>query len=236
MRTSARARSAISCQRRQPGSRGRARRTRTVFPVHERAPGRLSDQDHGRRLRGLRVRRLCLARQGRLGASDSRPRPHPEIHPQHVGQDNLLSLVAIGRELTLTSVAITIAQFRGGLSAGRQRSLAVQRSRSPRNDNPACRRLLGLARSMAGCNAARAADRQALICSSSVLTSQNCDRAQQVAFPRIMAASLLTDRAASSSMQAPRLARMVAEQSSRIALHGRSSQVGSELVGPCVKG
>ncbi len=36
-RTSACARSAISCQRRRPGSRERARQTRTGFPVHERA-------------------------------------------------------------------------------------------------------------------------------------------------------------------------------------------------------
>ena len=39
MRTIACVRSATSWQRRQPGSRGRARRARTGLPVHERAPG-----------------------------------------------------------------------------------------------------------------------------------------------------------------------------------------------------
>src|ERR1700722_713485 len=39
MRTIAYVRSATSWQRRQPGSRGRARRARTGLPVHERAPG-----------------------------------------------------------------------------------------------------------------------------------------------------------------------------------------------------
>jgi DNA-binding transcriptional LysR family regulator len=38
---------------------------------------------------------------------------HPEISVQSVGRDNLLSLVAIGRGLTLTSEATTVAQFPG---------------------------------------------------------------------------------------------------------------------------
>ena len=42
VRTIACVRSVTSWQRRQPGSRGRARRTRTGLPVHERAPGRVS--------------------------------------------------------------------------------------------------------------------------------------------------------------------------------------------------
>ena len=38
---------------------------------------------------------------------------HPDIHSQHVGRDNILSLVALGRGLTLTSEATTGAQFPG---------------------------------------------------------------------------------------------------------------------------
>src|SRR3984885_11752828 len=47
VRTIACVRSATSWQRRQPGSRGRARRARTGLPVHERAPGHVSHSHHG---------------------------------------------------------------------------------------------------------------------------------------------------------------------------------------------
>lgn len=74
---------------------------------------------------------------------------HPEIHTHSVGRDNLLSLVAIGRGLTVMSEAGTAAQFPGIV----YRRLANEvlpfcAVWSPRNDNPACRRLLSLARSM----------------------------------------------------------------------------------------
>lgn len=74
---------------------------------------------------------------------------HPEIQTQCVGRDNLLSLVAIGRGLTVMSEAGTAAQFPGivyRLLVGEV--LPFCAVWSPRNDNPACRRLLSLARSM----------------------------------------------------------------------------------------
>jgi len=75
---------------------------------------------------------------------------HPEIHVQQVGRDVLLSMVAIGRGLTLTSEATTGAQIPG--IAYRPivgEVLPFSAVWSPKNDNPACRRLLSLARSMA---------------------------------------------------------------------------------------
>ncbi|KAB2803101.1 LysR family transcriptional regulator [Brucella anthropi] len=74
---------------------------------------------------------------------------HPEIHTHDVGRDNLLSLVAIGRGLTVMSEAGTAVRFPGIV----YRRLANEvlpfcAVWSPRNDNPACRRLLSLARAM----------------------------------------------------------------------------------------
>lgn len=74
---------------------------------------------------------------------------HPDIQSQQVGRDNILSLVAVGRGLTLTSEATTLAQFPGVI----YRCLAgdvlpFSMVWSPRNDNPACRRLLSMARAM----------------------------------------------------------------------------------------
>ncbi|MGD9922141.1 MAG: LysR family transcriptional regulator [Pseudorhodoplanes sp.] len=75
---------------------------------------------------------------------------HPEIHAQYVGRDNLLSLVAIGRGLTLTSEATTVAQFPGvSYRPVVNEVLPFCAVWSRRNDNPACRSLLSLARSMA---------------------------------------------------------------------------------------
>lgn len=75
---------------------------------------------------------------------------HPEIHPQYVGRDNILSLVAVGRGLTLTSEATTVAQIPGiTYRPIVNEILPFSAVWSPRNDNPACRRLLSLARSMA---------------------------------------------------------------------------------------
>ncbi|KLK91927.1 LysR family transcriptional regulator [Microvirga vignae] len=75
---------------------------------------------------------------------------HPEIQPHHVSRDNLLSLVALGRGLTLTSEAMTAAQFPGICYrpiAGE--ILPFNAVWSPNNDNPALRRLLSIAKSMA---------------------------------------------------------------------------------------
>lgn len=75
---------------------------------------------------------------------------HPEIHPQYVGRDNILSLVAVGRGLTLTSEATTVALIPGiAYRPIANEILPFSAVWSPRNDNPACRRLLSLARSMA---------------------------------------------------------------------------------------
>ena len=74
---------------------------------------------------------------------------HPDIHSQHVGRDNILSLVAVGRGLTLTSEATTVGQFPG--IAFRQLAdevLPFSVVWSDQNDNPACRRLLSMARAM----------------------------------------------------------------------------------------
>ncbi|MFC5396798.1 LysR family transcriptional regulator [Bosea vestrisii] len=74
---------------------------------------------------------------------------HPEIHAQFVGRDNLLSLVAVGRGLTLTSEASTAAQFPGIVYRPvASEMLPFSAVWSPRNDNPACRRLLSFARTL----------------------------------------------------------------------------------------
>ena len=93
---------------------------------------------------GQEIHDYLVGRLGDLGH-------HPEIHCQYVGRDNMLSLVAVGRGLTLTSEATTVAQFPGityrRMAGEIQPFSAVW---SARNDNPACRRLLSLARSISG--------------------------------------------------------------------------------------
>ncbi len=72
-----------------------------------------------------------------------------EIHRQDVGRDNLMSLVAIGRGLTLTSEATTATSFAGVAYrpiAGE--TLPFSAVWSPKNDNPALRRLLSMARAL----------------------------------------------------------------------------------------
>lgn len=70
-----------------------------------------------------------------------------DIQSQQVGRDNILSLVALGRGLTLPSEATTAAQFPG--ITYRELTgeiLPFSMVWSAQNDNPACRRLLSLAR------------------------------------------------------------------------------------------
>lgn len=75
----------------------------------------------------------------------------PDIELQAVGRDNLLPLVALGRGLTLTSEATTAAQFPGVVYRPiLGETLPFSAVWSPGNDNPSMRRLLSLARSMAG--------------------------------------------------------------------------------------
>ena len=74
---------------------------------------------------------------------------HPDIQCHQVGRDNILSLVGVGWGLTLTSEATTVGQFPG--IAFRQLAdevLPFSMVWSDQNDNPACRRLLSMARAM----------------------------------------------------------------------------------------
>ncbi len=74
---------------------------------------------------------------------------HPEIQPQYVGRDNLLAAVAVGRGLTVVSEAAVAVQM-PGIAYRRiaHEQLPFSAVWSPRNDNPALRRLLSLARTM----------------------------------------------------------------------------------------
>ena len=74
VRTIACVRSATSWQRRQPGSRGRARRARTGLPVHERASGPVSHSHNGARPEGFGLGLLRLAEPTSFGSGDRRRR------------------------------------------------------------------------------------------------------------------------------------------------------------------
>lgn len=68
---------------------------------------------------------------------------------QAVGRDNLMQLVAMGQGLTLTSEAITATRFPGVVFRPLNGQVwPYSAIWSPRNDNPALRRLLSLARSL----------------------------------------------------------------------------------------
>lgn len=91
---------------------------------------------------GSEIRDYLVQRLADLGR-------HPEIDTQYVGRDNLLSLVAIGRGVTVMSEAGTAAQFPGiAYRLLANEILPFCAVWSPKNDNPACRRLLSFARSM----------------------------------------------------------------------------------------
>jgi len=75
---------------------------------------------------------------------------HPEVQLQVLGRDNLLAAVSVGRGLTLVSEAATVLQMPGIVFrpiVGEE--LPFSAVWSAQNDNPAWRRLLSLARSMA---------------------------------------------------------------------------------------
>lgn len=75
---------------------------------------------------------------------------HPAIHVQHVGRDNLVPLVALGRGLTVVSEAMTVAQFPGVIYKPiRSEILPFSAVWTATNDNPAFRRFLSLAKTMA---------------------------------------------------------------------------------------
>lgn len=89
---------------------------------------------------GQEVHNFLVAHLSDLGS-------HPDIQSHHVGRDNMLSLVAVGRGITLTSEATIVAKFPGITYrelAGEV--LPFSMVWSARNDNPACRRLLSMAR------------------------------------------------------------------------------------------
>lgn len=74
---------------------------------------------------------------------------HPDIQPQFVGRDNLLSLVAVGRGLTLVSEATVATQMPGITYRPIANDiLSFSAIWSKKNDNPAFRRLLSLAKEM----------------------------------------------------------------------------------------
>lgn len=74
----------------------------------------------------------------------------PHIEAQAVGLDNLLPLVALGRGLTLVCEAMTVTQFPGVVYRPIvDEPLPFSAVWSARNDNPAFRRLLSLAKAMA---------------------------------------------------------------------------------------
>lgn len=74
---------------------------------------------------------------------------HPNVERCRVGRDNLMNLVAMAQGLTLTSEATIAARFPGVVYRPlSQEILPFCAIWSPRNDNPALRRLLSLARTM----------------------------------------------------------------------------------------
>ncbi|SKA31457.1 LysR family transcriptional regulator [Consotaella salsifontis] len=84
----------------------------------------------------------------------SRGSEHPSVDPQDVSRDNLMQIVALGRGLTLTSEATTDVVFPGVIYRPiSNEQVSFSAVWSPRNDNPAFRQLLSLARSMAKENA-----------------------------------------------------------------------------------
>jgi len=73
----------------------------------------------------------------------------PSIERHSVGRDNLMNLVAMGQGLTLTSEATTAAHFPGIIYRPlSEEVLPFYAIWSPRNDNPALRRLLSMAKTM----------------------------------------------------------------------------------------
>lgn len=75
---------------------------------------------------------------------------HPQIDLQYVGRDNLLPLVAVGRGLTVMHEAATAASAPGIVYRPiADEILPYSAVWSPKNDNPALRRLVSTARVMA---------------------------------------------------------------------------------------
>jgi len=74
---------------------------------------------------------------------------HSYVERHNVGRDNLMSLVAVGQGVTLVSEAVKGARFHGVVYRPiRGTVLPFSALRSVRNDNPALRRFLSLARTL----------------------------------------------------------------------------------------
>ncbi|WP_375788585.1 LysR family transcriptional regulator [Bradyrhizobium sp. Pha-3] len=82
---------------------------------------------------------------------------HPEIRRQFIGRDSLLASVSVGRGLTVASEATTAMQLPGiAYRPIRDEILPFSAVWSTNNDNPAARRLLSVARTLAGSKTLRA--------------------------------------------------------------------------------
>ncbi|WP_347270248.1 LysR family transcriptional regulator [Rhizorhabdus histidinilytica] len=104
---------------------------------------------------------------------------HPQIRVHHIGRENLLPLVALNRGLTVVSEAMTAAHFPG--IAYRPiigEVLPFSAVWSAKNDNPALKQLLDLARSMSGLREKDAVTRPVSQIAVSAAPSQNHDRLQ----------------------------------------------------------
>ena len=87
---------------------------------------------------------------------------HPTIEYCAVGRDNLMQIVSLGRGLTLTSEATIATRFPGVVYKHlRGELLPFSAVWSPRNDNPAFRRLLSLAHVMSAQSTVRPLPRKA---------------------------------------------------------------------------
>lgn len=102
---------------------------------------------------------------------------HPIIRVQHIGRDNLLPLVALNKEITVVSEAMTAAQFPGVLYRPiTGEILPFGAVWLPKNNNPALIKLLDLARSMSRSSVSKMISLQASSASAEPL--QNPDQLQ----------------------------------------------------------
>ncbi len=150
----------LAKQRRQPGSRGRARRARTGLPVHERAPGRVSHSHNGPGPEGFDLGLLRLAEPTSFGSGERRRRSyasHPH-DPRRVAW-NLWRAACSWPKLKADSLSVgrkRIARLMRGAGIGRQPAQkrtghdaagegpsSRQRSRPPQLHGRAAERVVG---------------------------------------------------------------------------------------------
>src|SRR5271154_359305 len=142
VRTIACVRSATSWQRRQPGSRGRARRARTGLPVHERAPGHVSHSHNGPRPEGFGLGLLRLAEPTRFGSGERRRRSDASIRTIHAGSHGTYGAPRVRAELKAESRSVVrkriarLMRAAGVAGVSRRRSAPVS-TRQARDHHPA---------------------------------------------------------------------------------------------------